>query len=305
MATSILGTRIRQRRREIGISQAELARMVGISPSYLNLIEWNKRRIAGTLLRKTAEALKLTLGELDDISERRLLDTLVETAHLPALAGCRVEDDRASELIGRFPGWARALAALVRSEREATARARNLSDRLSNDPFLSETVHRMLTRIAAVRSASEILNDYPDAPEERRERFIGIIHDESLALSEVGEALAAYLDKAEEQARVLTPVDEVEALFDVRSNHFAEIEMAAKGLAELLTGEQPISRRGKAASLAKDRLGEMIDATLAQQPQIETRRGTKPGARIFTGIRHERHFDAHGHLCRARRRVGL
>ncbi|MEL6481744.1 MAG: helix-turn-helix transcriptional regulator, partial [Pseudomonadota bacterium] len=47
---SIVGARIRARRRDIGITQAELARRVGISPSYLNLIERNKRAIAGKLL---------------------------------------------------------------------------------------------------------------------------------------------------------------------------------------------------------------------------------------------------------------
>ena len=44
-----------------GITQAELARRLEISPSYLNLIEHNKRGIAGALLRRTAEALGLDL----------------------------------------------------------------------------------------------------------------------------------------------------------------------------------------------------------------------------------------------------
>ena len=47
MLSAIIGTRIRQRRRELGLTQAELARRVEISAPYLNLIEWNKRRIAG------------------------------------------------------------------------------------------------------------------------------------------------------------------------------------------------------------------------------------------------------------------
>ena len=105
MLSSILGTRIRQRRREIGSTQAELAKKVGISPSYLNLIEWNKRRIAGPLLGKIAEALDITLSELDDVSERRLSITLSEIAHLPALTSLDIEEERINELIGRFPAW--------------------------------------------------------------------------------------------------------------------------------------------------------------------------------------------------------
>ena len=120
---SILGARIRQRRRETSVTQAELARKVGISPSYLNLIEWNKRRIAGTLLRNIAEALDLSLDELDGAAERRLAETLIEVAELPPLRSLGIEASGTNELIGRFPGWARGIAALARSEREATARA--------------------------------------------------------------------------------------------------------------------------------------------------------------------------------------
>ena len=231
MERAILGTRIRQRRRETGLTQVELARRIGISASYLNLIEWNKRRIAGSLLRRTAEELNLGIDDLEGSAERRLFETLTEVAHLPELSSLDIEDDHTGELIGRFPGWARAMAALARSEREATVRAQTLSDRLSNDPFLSETVHRMLTRIAAIRSAAEILTEFRDVPEDRRNSFLRIINEEIGVLSDVGEALAAYLDKADEPDRALTPLDEVEALFDARDNHFEEIETATAQLA--------------------------------------------------------------------------
>ena len=267
---SILGARIRQRRRELGLSQAELARQVGISASYLNLIEWNKRQIAGARLRQIAEALDLELGDLDGAAERRLHDTLTEVAHLPELASLGLEDERIGELIGRFPGWARGLAAVARSGREAATRAQMLADRLSNDPFLGETVHRMLTRIAAIRSAAEILTEYPDVPADRRERFHRIVHEESRALSDVGEALAAYFDKAEAPTRTLTPVDEVEALFDARGHHFAEIEAAAAPLATALVDPHPVSRLAKARALAEAELTGTIDELVATQPEIET-----------------------------------
>lgn len=266
----ILGARIRQRRREIGVSQTDLAAQIGISPSYMNLIEWNKRPIAGSLLRKTADALGLTLEQLDGASERRLVETLVEIANLPALGPLGIEAGHAGELIGRFPGWARGVAALARSERDAMDHARTLSDRLSNDPFLGEAVHRMLTRIAAIRSAVEILTDYTDIPDDRRERFLQIIREESGALSDAGQALARYLDKAEDSDKVLTPLDEVEALFDARGNHFEEIEVAANALSDQLAVSQPVSRHAKARALAGQFLGPVIDAVLTKSAQIQT-----------------------------------
>ena len=46
----MIGTRIRERRVLSGIRQNDLARRAGISPSYLNLIEHNRRRIGGKTL---------------------------------------------------------------------------------------------------------------------------------------------------------------------------------------------------------------------------------------------------------------
>lgn len=267
---AILGTRIRQRRRELGLAQIELARRVGISASYLNLIEWNKRQIAGARLRRIAEALDLKVDELGGLSERRLAETLAEIANLPSLGGLGIEEARVGELIGRFPGWSRALSALARSEREAVARAGVLSERLSNDPFLGETVHRMLSRIAAIRSAAEILVEYADIPPDRRERFLRIVNEESATLSEVGEALVVYLDKAEDTDRVMTPTDEVEAVFAARGNRFEEIEDASAELAGLLTEPLPVPRRAKAAALASERLGPTIEEIIAGEPRIVT-----------------------------------
>ncbi|MEQ8506178.1 MAG: short-chain fatty acyl-CoA regulator family protein [Rhodospirillales bacterium] len=281
MFSSILGTRIRQRRKEVGITQADLARKVGISPSYLNLIEWNKRRIAGQLLRNIADTLGLSVDDLGGVAERRLQSTLTEIAHLPALATADIEADRTSELIGRFPGWAKGVAALAHSEREATAKAQILSDRMSNDPFLGEAIHRMLTRVAAIRSAAEILVEYPDASADRRDRFLGIINEEARVLSDVGEALAAYLDKAEDTQRVMTPLDEVEALFDSNDNHFSEIEHAAGPLNETLTDPHPVSRRDLSRQLTDKHLRPIIEEIVADHPQIETATARERARRLL------------------------
>jgi len=267
---SIVGTRIRRRRRELGLSQTELARRLEISPSYMNLIEWNKRQIAGTLLRKTAIALDLELADLDSTSENRLLEALDEISHLPSLGALNIEDDQAGEFIGRFPGWARAVAALARSEHDATALAQALSDRLSNDPFLGETVHRMLTRIAAIRSAAEILTAYQDMTTAQRDRFYAIVDEESRILSGVGEALAAYLDKADEPTSTLTPIDEVEAMFDANENRFEAIESSVPKIRHRLGETQQLPRQEGARKLVVEYLRPVITEIIGLHPQIET-----------------------------------
>ena len=270
MVDAILGTRIRERRRRAGITQSNLAKKIGISASYLNLIEGNKRRIAGPMLVKIADALDAEVEELDGASERRLAETLLEIAYMPALDGLEIESESAGELIGRYPGWARALGALARSERDANRTARSLADRLTHDPFLGETVHHMLSRVSAIRSSIEILTDFDDIDPDQRDRFLHIARDETAALSDIGEALATYLGKIEAEETALTPIDEVEALFIQRTNRFDEIEAAATELHALIEQRAPLPEPVAADAIAREHLKPTIDALARDGKPIET-----------------------------------
>ena len=270
MKRNILGPRIRERRRELGVTQADMARQVEISASYLNLIEHNKRDIGGALLRKVAEALNLPLDQLDGAADRRLLETLEEITQNPELRALGVEDKRIGELIGRFPGWARGIVALSRSEHQATHVAQVLGDRLNHDPFLGETVHKMLTRIASLYSASEIVEEHPDLERDRRERFYAIINEESRHLSELGDALASYFDNAAWARRRLTPQDEVDELFDSHHNHFAEIEVRTGQLHSLLPEGSMTSRIAAAQTLVESRLDRIIRQIVSGESRLET-----------------------------------
>lgn len=263
MSQSIVGARIRERRRALGITQAALAGRVGISPSYLNLIERNRRGIAGKRLGDIAEALGLRLADLDGAAERRLHEALQDIAADPRLDGLGIEADAAGELIGRYPGWARAIAALARTEQESSEMLRALSDRMTHDPFLGETVHRMLTRIAAIRSTAEILEGVPDIDAGQARRFHAILTTEAQALSDVGEALAAYFDRSDTPARRVTPVDEVEALFDEAGNRFPAVEAALEG------AEEPADAESATAIVARH-ANTVIDRLIAEAPALET-----------------------------------
>src|SRR3546814_7847409 len=78
MVRQLTGFRIRERRRQLGLTQAGVAKRVGISGSYLNLIEANKRAVAGALLRRITELLDLDPETLTGHTEQRLIDDLTE-----------------------------------------------------------------------------------------------------------------------------------------------------------------------------------------------------------------------------------
>jgi predicted transcriptional regulator/transcriptional regulator with XRE-family HTH domain len=230
MTRNLIGPRIRDRRRALGITQASLAARVEISASYLNLIEGNKRNIGGALLRRIAGELGLGVDEVDGAAERRLLADLGELAGEPLLEDLGLDALSARELAGRHDDWARALVRLnrVRLDREHVVSA--LSDRLSHDPFLGEAVHSLLTQAAAIRSSAEILETMPGIAQDRRARFISIVGEDSRRLAEVAQSLAAFFDQAPAGARAVTPVEEVDDFLFDRANHFPVLEQAGAAL---------------------------------------------------------------------------
>ncbi|MEM7562612.1 MAG: short-chain fatty acyl-CoA regulator family protein [Pseudomonadota bacterium] len=270
MKRNILGPRIRERRRDLGVTQAAMAGQLEISASYLNLIEHNKRDIGGALLGKIARALDLPLEELDGAADRRLMEVLEEVSQSPELLSLGIEKDSVGELIGRFPGWARGIVALSRSEHQATNIAQVLGDRLNHDPFLGETVHKMLSRIASLYSAAEIVNGFPDINSNDREKFANIIHEESQNLSELGDALAGYFDNSAWAKRTLTPLDEVDEYFDQRNNHFSEIESRADRLFDQLPQGPASVRHPAARNLVKRKLDKILQQMVTSEPLLET-----------------------------------
>ena len=62
-----IGHKIRTKRRQLGVAQANLAKKLSISPSYLNLIESGKRKINVDLLLKLK--LKMFLLISKDLQE--------------------------------------------------------------------------------------------------------------------------------------------------------------------------------------------------------------------------------------------
>jgi XRE family transcriptional regulator, fatty acid utilization regulator len=65
-------------RREKGASQAQLALAIGISPSYLNLIEHNRRRITVNVLLKLAQHFGVDAAALVETEKSRLVGDLMD-----------------------------------------------------------------------------------------------------------------------------------------------------------------------------------------------------------------------------------
>ncbi len=255
-----IGRRISERRREIGLSQKEVAALAGMSVAYLSLIEHDKRTVGGLRLQKLAEALKTELDGLSSSSDMRveqelegvLSDSLFDSDTLPP--------DAASRLVGQDPALAHAFLTLYRAFVEARDQSVALSNRLGQDPVLLELSHQILNRITAVRSVSEILVDIDDIPGDRRKRFYGVLAEESSGLVDVVDELLRVLNSARGAERAGSAGEEVDD-FIIDNGYFFPVleETAARIRRRLERG----NRRMEHALVEElsDRHGVTVDYT--------------------------------------------
>lgn len=206
-----IGSRIREIRAQRGIKQSELAGIIGISPTYLNLIEHDKRTVAGKILSQIAEALSVERTQLLRGATAEIIEKLQQAARQMTSHQQAPESARRGDIVGaeldeielfttRFPGWANVLAYQATSNRHLEALIEALSDRLSHDPVLSETIHIMLSNITAIRSISELLVVRGSMTETQQKSFIQNIFLESKRLSTTAEKLLEQFDPAYSKA---------------------------------------------------------------------------------------------------------
>ncbi len=227
MARDILtGSRIRERRQMAGLRQAELARLVGISASYINLIEHNRRRIGGKLLLDIARVLKVDPTLLTEGAEAALVSALRAAA---AESGTALPElDRTEEFAGRFAGWAETLVRQQQRIRSLEQAVGTLSDRFNHDPQLAAALHELLSTATAIRSTAAILAETGDLTAQWRDRFHRNLDEDSRRLAQSSKALVAYLDMHRvEDASHAVPQEEAEAFLAAHGAHFPELEAEA------------------------------------------------------------------------------
>src|SRR5512137_2698026 len=110
--TSLLGAKVRTLRRQRTMSQVQLAERLGISPSYLNLIEHNRRPLPSPLLIKIAEVFELDLRALSTEQDARTVADLMELFGDPIFEHEDVTTAEVRDLAAHAPTAARGILKL-------------------------------------------------------------------------------------------------------------------------------------------------------------------------------------------------
>ena len=126
-----LGSKVRGLRRRENISQVQLAERLGISPSYLNLIEHNRRPLPAALLIKMAQLFQLDFQSLAGDDERQMMADLMEVFGDDLFEAQELTSADVRELVGGSPSIARGVLKLYQAYQTARQSADGLAAELN------------------------------------------------------------------------------------------------------------------------------------------------------------------------------
>ncbi|MFE0376511.1 short-chain fatty acyl-CoA regulator family protein [Streptomyces inhibens] len=132
MSKTYAGARLRRLREERRLSQAELARILAISPSYLNQMEHDSRPLTVPVLLRLTEAFGVDPGFFSARDTSRLVADLRETL-ADEVAAARVSPSDLSELASRLPAVAGVLLDLGRRNQTLAERLAEATDGRDHD----------------------------------------------------------------------------------------------------------------------------------------------------------------------------
>jgi len=146
-----LGAKIRLLRRQEGLSQVQLAERLSVSPSYLNLIESNKRPLTAPILIRLAQAFNLDLKTLAPEEDLRMSEDLLEAFGDPLFEALDLPAAEVRDLAQNSPTLARAVFQLYQAYQGARQGLDTLSSKFSDGEGFDPDRTRM---------PSEAVNDY-------------------------------------------------------------------------------------------------------------------------------------------------
>jgi len=129
-----IGPKIKAFRRQMGLQANKLSAQLGISPSYLALIEGGKRRIDGDLLLKICQELKIELSDLTSKIDLNLANNISELLDDKLFEDLDILGPEVQDLVNTNPKIARALIKLgdnyKKKDHEIVSKVEDLSGKM-------------------------------------------------------------------------------------------------------------------------------------------------------------------------------
>ena len=152
------GQRVRRLRRERGLTQARMAAQLGISTSYLNLIERSQRPVTVPFLLKLGQAFDIDLQRFAEDDEGRVTAQLREVFGDPLFARSQVSDQDIRDAAQASPALGDAVIRLFGAYRDLLENTMNVAQGLGDAEAGTEGPAAALT--AAARSPGDAVQEF-------------------------------------------------------------------------------------------------------------------------------------------------
>ncbi|MEQ3746534.1 MAG: short-chain fatty acyl-CoA regulator family protein [Henriciella sp.] len=99
----LIGPRVKRLRTAVGLTQADFARRLDVSATYVNLIERNQRPVSAAVLLKLAEEFDINISDLAKDMDAVLVNELYAALRDPVFDGVQVSKNEIEDLVGASP----------------------------------------------------------------------------------------------------------------------------------------------------------------------------------------------------------
>ncbi len=197
------GNKIRRLRRELNLTQMEMGDNLGISTSYLNLLERNQRPLSAQLLLRLADAFDIDLKEFSGDDDSQAAASLKEIFSDPIFDGLKISNQELTDLVGASPSAAQSVLTLYRAYRESLTNNAAIAEQLANQEGTT-TKKTLRFPIEEVRDYFHDSNNYFPELENAAETLWS---DAQLTLDDLYFGLRDHLKSAHDIAVRIMPVD--------------------------------------------------------------------------------------------------
>ncbi len=249
----------------------DLAAELGISASYLNLIEHERRDLTVPLLLRISQILKVDPLIFASQRDGQLAAELTEVLQDPIFKDRDISESTLRTATSEFPDLCEQLVSLYKAYQSALGDLQYMRERLSQDSVLADSSFRLRTLVTSIFSLSEIIHDNEDLKPAQRQEFLDIILKDSSALTDTVNEMLGFMggDHLSETNASFSPIEAVTDFIQSRNNYFDDIEKAAIELCSRLAGTEPPSTEDLSHYLSNHH-SVRIDYASKEQPEQET-----------------------------------
>ena len=200
---AMLGHKVRRFRQEQNLSQTDMAEMLEISPSYLNLIEHNQRPVTVPLLFRLGQVFQIDLREFAQDEAAALAAGLREVFSDPLFEGLKVREQEIREVAEVSPAATQAVMNLYKLYAEMREDTQALVERLA-DP---NAVHGLDAQVFPIEEVRDFHQSQSNHFPELETAAEALWQDADLAQGELFQGLARHLETVHGIGAKVMPVD--------------------------------------------------------------------------------------------------